>query len=537
MMAMLAARGRRAILAGFVFLWGVPVLAQQAGSYLPLAVGYKWVLRSANQRKPVVFEVTERDNNGFVLQSTTPWGSTRWTLSDDGGKFFMTAYGNKASGPMMPMPDGPLYLDFLRSAGEKWSNALGTLALVSRSVTVHSPNQTYSECTQIEHKAGKTKLLSTFARGVGYVQFGRDNAPFILDETASNLPPNDGAPAVVLPVQPHLRERDLPSAGANVPIGLTPNQFAKEPLTEAVMAKRLQQTVDAGVTYLSGTAKWAELEPSPGRYSLGSIAAFVSAAASKNLPVSYTLRIINTVARDVPQDLQNVDWAEPQMRRRALALIDAITPLLKNHVRWISVGYESDSYFGKHPSEIEGFTAFHAAIKARLKAQLPSIQVSSTFTFAGVSSLAGDLRTLNTQLDFLSVTYSPLRPDFTVREPSVVPSDFVRMKQVARNRKIILQEIGYPTASVTGSSEEKQAEFYRVSFEEIHRDPAAFTAVNFMNLADLSRETARQFADFYQFHTPAFEGVLRSMGLFDENGKAKKAWVLFQNALKQDGQR
>src|SRR5580765_145481 len=114
----------RAILTGYALLLLPPILAQEPDSYLPLAVGNKWVLRSPNQRKPAVFEVVGRDGSGFLLQSTTPWGSSRWALTDDGGKFFMTAYGNGTSGPMMPMPDGPLYLDFTRAPGEKWSNAL-----------------------------------------------------------------------------------------------------------------------------------------------------------------------------------------------------------------------------------------------------------------------------------------------------------------------------------------------------------------------------------------------------------------------------
>jgi hypothetical protein len=527
----------RAILTWFTLLWLHPVLAQQAASYLPLAVGNKWVLRGPNQSKPVVFEVIRRESYGFLLQSITPWGSSQWTLSDDGGKFFMTAYGNGAGGAMMPMPDGPVYLDFTRAPGEKWSNALGTLTVVSRSVTVRSQNQTYSECVQIEHKAKSTKLWSTFAQGVGYVQFGQGNAAFILDESASTLPSHAGIPPKP-PAQPSAETQPTNNTGYDrVRIGLTPNRFAHEPLTGAVMLRRLQQTVDAGVTYISGTAKWAELEPSPGRYSFGSVSSFMSAAAGVNLPVSYTLRIIDTVARDVPPDLRNTDWGDPRMRTRALALVEAVAPLLKDRVRRLSVGYEVDGYLAKHPFEVDGFTALHATIKARLKELLPGTEVSSTLTFSGIASLAGQLKTLNSQLDFLSLTYCPLHPDFTVMDPSVVPSDFGGMKQAAAGRRIVLQEIGYPTAPATGGSEDKQAEFYRLSFEEINRDPGAFAAVNFMNLADLSRDSARQFANFYRFHTPAFEGVLQSMGLFNESGEAKKAWSIFQSALKRENRK
>ena len=520
------------LLTGFALLISQPLLAQTAAGYLPLQVGNKWVLRSAHQRKPVVFEVMQRDENGALIQSTTPWGSSRFTLSEDGEKYSMTAYGTGTSGRMMPLPDSPLYLDFSRPAGGNWTNGLGTLTMVSGFVMVRSQNQTYAECMQLEHKANKTKLWSTFARGVGYVQFGQDDNAFVLDESASTLPARGGVNSQRPTVQQRLRERNH-EPEPRPKIGLTPNRFAKEPLTEVVMNARLRQTVAAGVTYLSGTAKWAELESAPNRYSLESTRYFLEAASRENLPVSYTLRIIDTVARDVPSDLRNTDWSDSRMLSRGLALADAVAPLFKNRVRWLSLGYEVDRYLEKHPAEAEQFTEFFAAMKARFQKLLPSVEISSTVTFSGITALRDQLRGLNGELDFLSLTYCPLNADFTVRDPAAVPGDFAHMEQFAGARKIVLQEIGYPTAPATGGSEEKQAEFYRLSFREISRQPEKFAAVNFMNLADLSADAARQFADFYRYHTPAFEGVLQTMGLFNQKGEAKQAWSVFQNALKQ----
>ncbi len=345
------------------------VLAQsEPRAYLPLELGTKWVLRNVHQRTPVVFEVTRSEENGFVLQSTTPWGSSRWTLSDDSGKYVMTAYGNGSSGPMMPVKARPVYIDFSRGPDEKWKNSLGTLTVLSRSVSVHTAKQTYENCIQIEHVVNKTRLVSTFAQAVGYVQFGDGDAAFVLDEAASTLP---GRPRGLISrenkVQPEsIRTRTQSAARVDsrrVRIGITPNQFAGEPVTEAVMQKRLQQTVDAGVTYISGTAKWADLEPTEGQYDLGSVITFLSAASEHNLPVSYTLRVIDTIARDVPGDLRKVKWSDPRMINRVLRLIDTLAPLLKDQVRWLSIGYEVDSYLAKRPSEALEFAKLHALSK------------------------------------------------------------------------------------------------------------------------------------------------------------------------------
>ena len=158
----------------------------QAGKdYLPLSMGQKWVLRNPTQSTPVIFEVVGQENGGFRIRSTTPWGVSEWTLVEQDGKFSMVAYG--VGGPMQPLPNKPLYLDFTRPAGSKWSGSLGNLVLVSRTVTVESARRTYHDCVQIRQASGGN-LLFTFAKGVGYVQFGEGKSAFVIDESASQLP-------------------------------------------------------------------------------------------------------------------------------------------------------------------------------------------------------------------------------------------------------------------------------------------------------------------------------------------------------------
>src|SRR5437764_14057708 len=101
----------------------------------------------------------------------------------------MISYG--VSVPMMPLPQHPVYLDFSRDAGSKWSNKLGTLSVVSRTIEVRAGGRSYGACIQIRHKAG-ANLLFTFARGLGYVQFGEGPQAFVLDESSSRLPGQTG---------------------------------------------------------------------------------------------------------------------------------------------------------------------------------------------------------------------------------------------------------------------------------------------------------------------------------------------------------
>jgi hypothetical protein len=311
--------------------------------------------------------------------------------------------------------------------------------------------------------------------------------------------------------------------------------MANEPKTPDVLIKRFNQTIDAGVSFILGNSTWTELEPKPGQYDLGSLNYLVSVSKEKNLPLSYTFRIVETTIADRPSDLRSDAWNSPRMKDRVLKLVDAIAPLFQGQVHWFIFGYELDGYFEKHPREVQAFADLYDAAAARLKERVPGIKVSSTITFSiGVDKLTSLLAPLNSKWDFLALTYTPLEPGFTVKDPSVVPSDFAKIKKAAGGRKVFFQEIAYPTGSLTKGSEDKQAEFYRLVFEELRKDNgASFEAANFMTLADLSDADADKYARRAGLTTPSFKQSLQTLGLFDGNGKPKKSWEVFRQHVRQ----
>jgi hypothetical protein len=93
----------------------------------------------------------------------------------------------------------------------------------------------------------------------------------------------------------------------------------------------------------------------------------------------------------------------------------------------------------------------------------------------------------------------------------------------------LLQEIAYPSSPAAGGSEDKQARFYEIAFAELARNGDVFEAANFMMLADLSDEQAANFAQFYGMKgNRAFTALIQTLGMFDVQGKPKKAWQVFQ---------
>jgi hypothetical protein len=314
-------------------------------------------------------------------------------------------------------------------------------------------------------------------------------------------------------------------------LGITPNRFAEDPNNTDVFVQRFQETVSAGVTFVVGGSSWADLEPAEGQYQLDSLKYLAWSAGNSNLPVCYTVRIIDNVRRGVPSDLQDVAFDDPRMVTRMLKLIDAIAPIMRGRVSWFALGYEIDPYFDRHPEEIQAFVNLQAIVAAHLKALLPDIPVGSTLTFAGIDELNSSLWQLNQQVDFLSLTYCPFYPGFIVMDPGVVPSDIARMKDAAAGRKIVLQEIAYPTALLNDSSEDRQADFYRTVFNELQADPAPFAAVNVMILGDISDDDASAVAASYGVDMPAFKSALQTLGLFDGVGRPKAAWRIVTSNL------
>jgi hypothetical protein len=133
---------------------------------------------------------------------------------------------------------------------------------------------------------------------------------------------------------------------------------------------------------------------------------------------------------------------------------------------------------------------------------------------------------LDSDLDFLALTYSPLNTDFTVEEPSVVQDNFRQIKAAANRRAILFQEAGYPTSPATHSSGERQADFYRFVFAELIRDPVAFSAVNVMTLADLADADAQSYAGSYECVNAQpfnFKDVYKSSGF--STGTARQEWL------------
>ena len=93
--------------------------------------------------------------------------------------------------------------------------------------------------------------------------------------------------------------------------------------------------------------------------------------------------------------------------------------------------------------------------------------------------------------------------------------------------------MGYPTSANNGSSEEKQAEVFSRVLDRVAVDPERFIGVNFTFMSDFSDSLVKSFTAYYRMPgADRFGSFLKTLGMFDDQGRPKKAWAVFERKVK-----
>jgi hypothetical protein len=498
---------------------------EHEAGYLPLSVGRKWVLRSATVGVPVVLEVVDERQGVYTIRFDNPWINSVLRLRPQGDQYYLESV-SMGGGPMAPSPPNTLYYDLGAAKGATWKNSVGTLTVTTREKVVQGRQHTFNHCVQIRetNKEGH-EVFWTFAPGIGFVQFGEGSWAFVLDNGASAGLAGSAEPA---PPMPPPRPGVKASPGA-VLIGLSANPFASEAYTPDAVRARFEQSLSAGVTYIYLSPKWNELEPKPRNYEFKNLDFQIAQSVQYNVPAILNVRVVDTNQRAMPADLMKSSFRDPQVQARLLELLQAIAARLKGRVRYMMIGNEIDAYFSQHKKEVEDYRSLFRSASEQMKRSVPHLQVSTTITFDGLGQTNSSLKPLMDESDFFSVTYYPMSPDFRVREPNAVDPDMAQIVQAARGKKILLQEVGCPSSPLNSSSEDKQAQVFASVLAQIQANREKFIGANFFLMSDLSDSVVSNLAGYYGApNVEQFKAFLKTLGMFDSEGRPKKSWNVFR---------
>jgi hypothetical protein len=471
-------------------------VSAQPNPYFPDSQPLRWTLRHSSGAE-FTFD-SKPSGDGVEMTARGPWGVSSWRLKAEDGVYRMTHYGTVA------LAEAPVLFSFTAAPGTSWANMLGRMTVDFRGAAPVG-GALYADCVRIRQESGDAVFTYTFAAGFGLIRYTVQKESFDLDPAKSILPAPAAAHALPL-------------------IGILPTPFADRPDTPQAAMDRLALLSSIGCKLLLSYGDWAALEPSAGRFALDSVRFVAHEARMRGWNLSYTLAVIDMHRRAVPADLQHVAWDDPRMQARVLALIDAILPLLRESLITFQFGNEVDTYFALHPAELEPFSRLLAAVSRHLKSRMPALLVSTTFKSTAIGELGTTWNGLWRSSDVLSITYGGYNATYRVKASSAIAADLAEIFNRAEGKKILFQEVAYPSGEGAGSSPALQAEFFATFLRLLRMPGNPVIGAQIMMLSDLSWTAAWFYADaFGMSHSPAFVSVLASLGLYDANGQAKPA--------------
>lgn len=509
---------------------------RDTSTYLPLAVGNRWELRSPSAPDAMVLEVTGRDSDAFVVRWINPFVQATFRFESDGTR--VTLAGLDMGQGNARMPANTVYWDFGRPAGATWKSPVGSGEISDRGSRVQTPAGEYRDIVEVRtiDQQGKS-MYWTFARDVGLVRWGRGRDAFLL----SSFRQGSGVPGRAYENSRAPASRPSPRGGTSghVLVGLDATPNRKSGFGKRGRQNALQQAFDAGMTLLHSAPTWESFERSPGRFELPDDAETIGEFAREhNLPIALNIRVIDTNRRSMPDSYK--DWAfdDPRLVDRLRAALRAFPSSYKQQTRYLAIGNEVDRYFSQHRNEIAGYAELMRRVADTARQEFPKAELSVNFTFGA----AGDMsryRAITDPTDFASFNYYPLNADFTMRPSSDLRKDVERMLDVSGGRKLYIQEIGYASAGRLHSSEQKQAEFYASAFQILRDRSDRIVGATFLFMSDLPTSVVDSLARYYTLpNSGNFKAYLQTLGIVEQDGTPKPAWDAFRRgALSMRGER
>lgn len=291
---------------------------------------------------------------------------------------------------------------------------------------------------------------------------------------------------------------------------------------------QLMRSKGNGLTQLNFT--WAEADSI---INAGQLSTYVNYIANLkaiyNLKFHLSIKNPSTGVNYVPQAYAGMNFEDTIFTNAyfqfAKTLINSFTAVTD----YLSVGVEADIYFNNHPNELNGFADLYHNISDYVHTNYPNIKISSAVTFENGIVLNDTLWQLTKNYsDNLCITYWPIKNDFTVKSTAVsdIDSNLNTLIQKSETKSILIKECGFPSSTITNSSDSMQADFLKEMFLQT-MNKSEIEGIEWQFLADFNSSMVNYWVNFYQYNTPEFIGYISSLGLMDTLGIAKPAYDMF----------
>jgi hypothetical protein len=239
----------------------------------------------------------------------------------------------------------------------------------------------------------------------------------------------------------------------------------------------------------------------------------------------------------LPPYLKDKAFDDPETIERFKRLLDYVFSQLPDlELSCLAIGNEIDGYLGTDKKRWQEYSKFFAEVSAYARTKRAGLIVGSKIGFGGLTKDARDLsRDIIGVSDAVMLTYYPLNPDFTVKEPEVVHEDFATLVELFPGKPIYMLEAGYPSSELLGSSEDEQATFVREIFKAWDTHAAHVKLLDFLWLHDIPSSVVDELGGYYGLQDEKFLAYLATLGLRTFDGEDKEAFKVLRLETKQRG--
>lgn len=287
------------------------------------------------------------------------------------------------------------------------------------------------------------------------------------------------------------------------------------------------QAVDAGMEATGLSLAWDDLEVSPGVYDpeIDFLQIANDFYGPRGTAVTLGLNPIDTNNRRVPAHLDGLAWDDPSMINAFTALLDWALPKVDGlNLYALSIGNEIDATLSS-PDEWQQYTNFLAAVISHARTLRGGVSMGAKITAAGLTEgWAVESAALNEVTDVVLTTYYPLGDGFVIEPPGTVADVFDDVTSRFPTHTIAFAEIGAPSTTQCGSSEELQAEFIAEAFRAWDRHASQVDMLEFVWMHDISSEQVAVFENYYGVSDPCFLEYLATLGMKTASGLNKRGW-------------
>ena len=507
--------GRFANVILFVFLL-FPGLAFSQSQLVPFAKGNKWVLKSFLRKDLLTVTIDDVKLLGpkeiaILRISHVSLGDYASIVSINENGLYLEGYIEKGITHMFPAAS-PYFLSSV-ATGTKWTNPYGTFELTDKALrTVSATGKVYENCLRyVLTQADGTKFIWVLKPGVGFVRFSEGPAAFTL--RSFNDVEETGATSVKTQV-------NCPLVGLSaIPRG--------DLITTEIRENALLGSLDVKVGMLKVEASWDELEPAPLTYNFDRLKDELNLARKYDLPVVLTIKTVDTTLKSIPADLLDQELDGEKVLTRFDALLTAVGEILPPQVKWINLGYELDFYLLFHPNDIRPFVTLFLYGSQKLKT-MGNYSVGLVFQYDNTRISDVVFKALFQLGDHVCVNYYGHTEGFRMRDPDVPLVDIPFLVDAAKDKPLLITELGYASSPVVEGSPERQAQFLRRSFEAIAASASKIHVVNVWAIRDLPQSFIRVLEQRHNITDQKFVAFLGSLGLQNEDGDPKPAWDVFR---------